>query len=114
MLCTDCFKKLTYHFKTPNIDLYASRLNYQISLYISWRPGPNAIGVDEFQRSWGSNYNYIYPAFSLIGMVLKKDSGGWSGGGSASGTLMDNVTLVPKIAGTSSGLTRLTLSNYMI
>lgn len=64
-----------------------------------------AIGVDAFQRSWGSNYNYIYPAFSLIGMVLKKIQE--DGGGVASGILMDNVTLVPKIAGTSSGLTRL-------
>jgi hypothetical protein len=56
----------------PQIDLFASRLNHQLPLYVSWIPDPSAIGVDAFTLKWRNRYNYAFPPFSLIPQVLKK------------------------------------------
>ena len=39
---------------------------------MSWIPDPNAVGVDAFTLDWGTQYNYIFPPFSLIPQVLQK------------------------------------------
>jgi hypothetical protein len=39
---------------TPNIDLFASRINYQIEPYVSFHPDPGAIAVNAFHMSWKS------------------------------------------------------------
>jgi len=55
-----------------SIDLFASRLNYQLKPYISFLPDPEAYAVDAFSISWKSNINYAFPPFSMMGHVLKK------------------------------------------
>jgi hypothetical protein len=37
-----------------------------------YRPDPNAILVDAFTFNWGTNFNYIFPPFSILGAVLRK------------------------------------------
>ena len=59
-------------FGKPDLDLFASRLNHQLSRYVSWIPDPNAVGVDAFTLDWGTQYNYAFPPFSLISQVLQK------------------------------------------
>ena len=59
-------------FGRPVLDLFASRLNYQLLRYVSWIPDPNAVGVDAFTLDWGTQYNYAFPPFSLIPQVLQK------------------------------------------
>lgn len=56
----------------PTIDLFASRLNYQLKPFISWRPDPEAFAVDAFTIDWGTHIFYAFPPFSLLGRVLQK------------------------------------------
>lgn len=56
----------------PEIDLFASRMNYQISKYVSWRPEPEAYAVDAFSISWKNQKIYCFPPFSIIPAVLQK------------------------------------------
>ena len=59
-------------FGKPDLDLFASRLNHQLTCYVSWIPDPNAVGVDAFTLDWGIQYNHVFPPFSLIPQVLQK------------------------------------------
>ena len=56
----------------PDIDLFASRLNYQIQPYISWNPDPGAFAIDAFTFDWTNRRFYAFPPFSLLGRVLQK------------------------------------------
>ncbi|GFN75811.1 reverse transcriptase/ribonuclease h/methyltransferase, partial [Plakobranchus ocellatus] len=57
---------------TPEIDLFASRLNHQFHDYISFKPDPGAIGIDAFAVSWGDKNLYAFPPFCLLTRVLQK------------------------------------------
>ena len=59
-------------FGKPDIDLFASRINHQLSNYVSWRPDPGAKAVDAFSINWSPTYNYCFPPFSRILKVLQK------------------------------------------
>ena len=59
-------------FGKPDLDLFASRLNFQLPRYVSWIPDPNAVAVDAFTLDWGTQYNYAFPPFSRILQVLQK------------------------------------------
>lgn len=67
------FNNLATKWGKPDIDLFASRLNHKVDLYISWRADPGAIATDALSIDW-SPYKLIYcfPPFSLIGKVLQK------------------------------------------
>lgn len=66
------FKNLANQFSVqPTIDLFASRLNYQIKPYISWKPDPEAFVVDAFTLDWSTHVFYAFPPFSLLGRVLQ-------------------------------------------
>ena len=56
----------------PNIDLFVSRLNSQTSVYVSWCPDPGAWAVDGFSFCWREFKPYIFPPFSLLGIILMK------------------------------------------
>ena len=57
----------------PSIDLFASRLNSKLKIFMSWRPDPDAAGINAFVQHWGSLHcPYIFPPFILIGRVLTK------------------------------------------
>lgn len=71
-LCPDTFQKICTLFGTPDIDLFASRLNHQLPRYMAWKPDPGAEAVDAFLESWGRLFAYIFPPFNLVGRVLKK------------------------------------------
>ena len=57
---------------TVSIDLFASRLNYQLKPFVSWRPDPEAMAIDAFSLDWREQYFYAFPPFSLINRVLQK------------------------------------------
>ena len=57
---------------TPNIDLFASRINHQLKPYVSYRPDPEAIAVNAFHISWTQYSFYAFPPFSVIMHVLRK------------------------------------------
>lgn len=56
----------------PEIDYFASRLNFQISNYVSYKSDPFAQYVNAFSLNWESSKGYFFPPFSLIGRVLQK------------------------------------------
>ena len=56
----------------PDIDVFASRLNFQTRCYLSWFPYPGTFEVDAFSLSWKDFRPYMFPPFSLIGRVLHK------------------------------------------
>ena len=56
----------------PNIDLFASRLNYKIKPFVSYQPDPEAELINAFTVSWKSYLFYAFPPFSVIPLVLQK------------------------------------------
>ena len=72
-LCPTIFQQICNRFCTPDIDLFASRLNYQCEPYVAWRPDPNAKAIDAFCVDWGTFDNvYAFPPFSILTKVLQK------------------------------------------
>ena len=67
------FKKIvrTFDFE-PEIDLFASYLNFQVENYISWFADPKASISDAFSIDWTNKTFYAFPPFSLIGATLAK------------------------------------------
>ena len=43
----DIFQEIVCRFGKPDIDLFASKLNHKLEKYISFRPDPNAMAVDD-------------------------------------------------------------------
>ena len=50
-----CFKSLSFG---PDIDLFASRINYQLEKYVSFKPDPGAIATDASTPDW-ANLNFM-------------------------------------------------------
>ena len=56
----------------PDIDLFASRLNYRLKPYVSYKPDPGAVAVDAFTIQWSQYVFYAFPPFSVIMRTLQK------------------------------------------
>ena len=72
MLNKKVFTDITKKCGTPQIDLFASRLNKQLPAYVTWLPDPDAVSVDAFTLNWGDLYFYAFPPFCLIPKCLQK------------------------------------------
>ena len=59
-------------WRVLEIDLFASRLNYQVPVYMSWKPDPGAVAIDALSKNWGKQFFYAFPPFNLVGKVLQK------------------------------------------
>ena len=57
---------------TPEIDLFASRLNKQIDKYVSFNPDPEAFEVDVIFMSWTNLKFYAFPPFSCFSQCLQR------------------------------------------
>lgn len=68
----DMFQKITRKFGTPEVDLFASRLNAKLPRFVSWKPEPGAEYTNAFSFSWSNIYGYCFPPFSLIARVVRK------------------------------------------
>jgi len=72
-LCPRAFAKICEQFGTPDIDLFASRLNYQCENYVAWRPDPGAVAINAFTVDWEKYTNcFLFPPFSMVTKVLQK------------------------------------------
>ena len=56
MLKPNCLRKISDIFGTPEIDLFASRLNKQLDVYASWMPDPDSTIIDAVSISWRNKY----------------------------------------------------------
>ena len=68
----EVFNSLVQLWGVPDIDLFASRLNFKVPRYVAWKPDPGACHVDAFTLSWCDTFSYAFPPFSVIGRVLQK------------------------------------------
>ena len=67
------FSNICDHFHTPDVDLFASRLNNKSPNYISFTPDPEAFAIDAFTLSWSKfDFVYAFPPFSCIFKTMKK------------------------------------------
>ena len=74
MMHKDVYKKFCQRLNSIHrIDLFASRVNYQIKPFISYGPDPEAKFVNAFTVDWGEwSPIYAFPPFAIIGKVLQK------------------------------------------
>ena len=71
-LSTRLFQKISSMFGNPTLDLFVSRINYQIDRYIAWKPDLKALAIHAFSIKWNTEFNYIFPPFSLLRSVTAK------------------------------------------
>ena len=56
----------------PKIDLFVTRLNTQLSTFVSYRPDPKCIAVNAFLLDWSKLDFYAFPPFVCLNRVLQK------------------------------------------
>ena len=66
------FEKICHKWGTPDIDLFANRLNCKVTRYCSWKPDPGAVAIDALTEDWSGKFFYAFPPFNMIGRVLRK------------------------------------------
>ena len=72
-LNTKIFEKIVAKWGRPEVDMFASRLNYQVKNFCSWKADPCSSYVDAFTVNWSSfKLIYMFPPFSLLGSCIQK------------------------------------------
>ena len=56
----------------PNLDLFATRLNHKLPLYVSPIPDQKALSIDALTMNWNHIHGYAFPPFHLIPSVINK------------------------------------------
>ena len=62
------FQMLNYQ----NVDLFATRFNHKLPLYVSPVPGSHALAVDALSMNWNLLHAYAFPPTILIPSILAK------------------------------------------
>jgi len=102
MLCPHIFHATKETYGTLEVDLFASRLTYQMPRFFSWRPDPLVEAVDAFQQNWGLLRDFANnPQWCLIGGVSSPASPT-----SVGGTSVEGSCLVPSTPGNVVGLSQ--------
>jgi len=68
----ECFRWVCSRLGTPTIDLFATRFNHQLPVYVSPIPDPAALGVDALSMDWTAFDAYAFPPTALIQKVIQK------------------------------------------
>lgn len=66
------FRRITKIWGTPDIDLFATRVNRQVENYCSLNPRENPWAVDALSVRWRWDIAYAFPPIPLIPKVLAK------------------------------------------
>ena len=72
MLKKDVFHRICREYFTPDIDLFASRINAQVDKFVTFLPSPGSYRTDAFSFDWSGFKPYLFPPFGLIGKVINK------------------------------------------
>ena len=56
----------------PSIDLFATRLNHRLPIYVSPNPDQKALSIDALSMDWNRIHAYAFPPFLLIPAVINK------------------------------------------
>ena len=65
-------KQICHKWFTPHVDLFATRLNHKVPLYVSPVPDPNALDIDALNINWSGLTAYAYPPMALLQRVIQK------------------------------------------
>ena len=57
---------------TPHVDLFATRLNHKVPLYVSPVPDQNTCDIDALNINWSGLTAYAYPPTALLRRVIQK------------------------------------------
>jgi hypothetical protein len=71
-LSVEMFKLICEKFGSPQIDLFASRLNFKVDKFVSYQHDPLAWKIDAFSLSWEAIFGYAFPPINQIGKVVQK------------------------------------------
>ena len=71
-LSQEVFTALEDRWGMFDTDLFASRLNFKVPQYVSWRPDPGAQFINAFLMNWKPHYFYAFPPFSLVATCMQK------------------------------------------
>ena len=75
MFNQNIFAKIISKFQfQPEVHLFASRLNAQLPVFVSYHSDPEAMHINAFSISWQNRPFYAFPSFAVIGKVLNKIS----------------------------------------
>ena len=66
------FKQICHKWFTPHVDLFATRLNHKLPLYVSPVPDQNACYIDALNINWLGLTAYAYPPMTLLHRVIQK------------------------------------------
>lgn len=66
------FRKITKRFYAPEVDLFASRINNQLPLYVARYPDPGSIATDAFLQNWNQWTVFIHAPIVLLPKILQK------------------------------------------
>ena len=65
------FKQICQRWFTPHVDLFATRLNHKLPLYVSPVQDPNAWDIDVLNINWSGLTAYAYPLTALLHRVIQ-------------------------------------------
>ena len=72
ILNPDIFDKIVHVWGKPDVDMFASRLNHKVPVYISWNKDPCAHDNNAFTVNWDQwELIYVFPPFSLVSRCLR-------------------------------------------
>ena len=60
-------------FLTPSVDLFATAINTQLPVYVSWKPDTASLCVDAFSMSWSQGLLYAFQPFSRCLQKIQED-----------------------------------------
>jgi hypothetical protein len=55
------FQSIVLHWGNPNIDLFATSLNFKVTTFVSPVPDPRAYAVNAMSLSWEEMFAYAFP-----------------------------------------------------
>ena len=72
MIHPELFARIHQEMGPLDVDLFASRLTYQLPHFYSWRPDPLADATDAFTQDWSQFHGYANPPWCLLLRTLSK------------------------------------------
>ena len=71
-LLPQVFQKICERWHRPQIDLFATRFNNKLPLFVSPVPDPGANAIDAFSLPWGDLDAYAFPPTAILGKAVEK------------------------------------------
>ena len=71
-LLQEVFQEICRRWHQPQVDLFATRFNNKLPLFVSPVPDPLAIAVDALSLPWEDLEAYAFPPTAILGKVVEK------------------------------------------